>query len=36
LGLYIAEQIVVAHGGTIGVESNQTARTNFVAELPRG
>jgi signal transduction histidine kinase len=35
LGLYIAEQIVHAHGGTIVVTSSQTDGTIFTASLPR-
>ena len=35
LGLYIVEQIVVAHGGSIGVQSNDTEGTTFVVRLPR-
>jgi signal transduction histidine kinase len=34
LGLYIVEQIVSAHGGTITAQSDAT-RTRFVARLPR-
>jgi signal transduction histidine kinase len=33
LGLYIAREIVAAHGGTIEVESNRT--TTFTVRLPR-
>jgi signal transduction histidine kinase len=36
LGLYIAERIAHAHGGTIRVESSNTAGTNFTLSLPRG
>ncbi|MCI0572601.1 MAG: PAS domain-containing protein [Myxococcaceae bacterium] len=35
LGLYIAQEIVVAHGGDIRVESTAEAGTTFVVELPR-
>jgi signal transduction histidine kinase len=35
LGLYIAEQIVSAHGGTIDVTSSSDAGTAFTARLPR-
>ena len=35
LGLYIAEQIVTAHGGTIAVESSLEAGTSFTVCLPR-
>lgn len=35
LGLYIAERIVTAHGGTIGVESSNDAGTSFTVRLPR-
>jgi signal transduction histidine kinase len=35
LGLYIAEQIVTAHGGKIDVESSDTAGTTFTVHLPR-
>jgi signal transduction histidine kinase len=34
LGLYIIQQIVIAHGGTIDVES-RNGRTAFVVRLPR-
>jgi signal transduction histidine kinase len=36
LGLYIVEQIVRAHGGTIAVESNRERGTRFTVRLPRG
>ncbi len=35
LGLYIAEQIVTAHHGTIGVESSTKSGTTFTVRLPR-
>jgi signal transduction histidine kinase len=35
LGLYIVRQIVQAHGGTIAVESTESAGTTFTARLPR-
>ena len=35
LGLYIAERIVNAHKGRIGVESNQGRGTTFTVHLPR-
>lgn len=35
LGLYIAKQIAVAHGGDIEVESDGVAGTNFTAVIPR-
>ncbi len=35
LGLYIAEQIVTAHGGTIEVHSSNEAGTAFTVRLPR-
>jgi signal transduction histidine kinase len=35
LGLYITQQIAFAHGGTIGVRSNEADGTRFVIELPR-
>src|SRR5262249_2821710 len=36
LGLYIARQIIEAHGGTVRVESEPGAGTTFTRELPRG
>lgn len=35
LGLYIAERIVTAHGGTIAVDSSDDAGTFFTVRLPR-
>ena len=35
LGLYIAERIVAAHGGTIGVESSEEKGTTFTIHLPK-
>jgi PAS domain S-box-containing protein len=35
LGLYIARQVVAAHGGTIGVTSTSAAGTRFRVRLPR-
>ena len=36
LGLYIARQIVEAHGGTIRVESQRGIGSTFIVDLPRG
>ncbi|MBA3404278.1 MAG: sensor histidine kinase, partial [Gemmatimonadaceae bacterium] len=35
LGLYIAERIVTAHGGTIDVRSSDEAGTLFTVRMPR-
>ncbi|WP_309892692.1 PAS domain-containing sensor histidine kinase [Archangium sp.] len=35
LGLYIVQQIALAHGGTISVDSSQERGTTFTARLPR-
>ncbi len=35
LGLFLARQIIVAHGGTLEVESRPGTRTSFVIDLPR-
>ena len=35
LGLYIASQIVLAHGGTLEATSTEDGGTNFTARLPR-
>jgi signal transduction histidine kinase len=35
LGLYIAKQIAVAHGGSIGVRSTVEEGTTFDLHLPR-
>ena len=35
LGLYIAKEVVVAHGGTIDVTSSETEGTVFTARFPR-
>ncbi len=35
LGLYIASQVAVAHGGTLTVSSSESAGTSFTARLPR-
>lgn len=36
LGLYIVEQIVRAHGGTVAVQSTEAEGTTFTVQLPRG
>ena len=35
LGLYIAERLIAAHGGTIDVSSSASAGTTFTVHLPR-
>jgi signal transduction histidine kinase len=35
LGLYIAERIVIAHGGSIEVDSSDEKGTRFTIRLPR-
>lgn len=35
LGLYIASQVVLAHGGALGVTSTHVDGTTFIARLPR-
>jgi signal transduction histidine kinase len=35
LGLYIVQQIVVAHGGSVDVESGDGNRTTFAVRIPR-
>jgi signal transduction histidine kinase len=36
LGLYISRQIVLAHGGTVHVDSTPDSGSTFTVELPRG
>jgi signal transduction histidine kinase len=36
LGLYIAERILAAHGGTVSVRSSADDGTTFTVTLPRG
>ncbi|QIE29683.1 sensor histidine kinase [Caballeronia sp. SBC2] len=36
LGLYVARETALAHGGTISVESNETDGTTFTVCLPKG
>jgi signal transduction histidine kinase len=36
LGLFITQQIALAHGGTIAVTSTEAGGTSFVVDLPRG
>jgi len=35
LGLYIVRQVVLAHGGTVDLESTESAGTTFALTLPR-
>jgi signal transduction histidine kinase len=35
LGLFITQQIAAAHGGSVGVESNEASGTTFSLRLPR-
>jgi signal transduction histidine kinase len=35
LGLYIAREVIVAHGGVISVASNETQGTTFTVDLPK-
>jgi signal transduction histidine kinase len=35
LGLYIAREVVIAHGGTIGVTSTEKEGTTFTVQIPR-
>ena len=36
LGLFVAREIVLAHGGSIGVTSDEADGTSFTVRLPRG
>jgi signal transduction histidine kinase len=35
LGLYIVQQIVIAHGGSVDVQSGNDNRTTFIVRIPR-
>jgi len=35
LGLYIVEQVVLAHGGSVGIVDDVAGQTTFAVELPR-
>jgi signal transduction histidine kinase len=35
LGLYIAREVIVAHGGVVSVTSNETQGTTFTVDLPK-
>jgi two-component system, sensor histidine kinase and response regulator len=35
LGLYIVQQIVLAHGGSVDVQSGEDNRTVFIVRVPR-
>ena len=35
LGLYIVDQVVRAHGGTVSVQSSEETGTTFTVRLPR-
>jgi signal transduction histidine kinase len=35
LGLYIVDQVVLAHGGRVTVDEPAPGRTRFVVRLPR-
>ena len=35
LGLYIVQQLVIAHGGTVTVDSTEADGTTFRVELPK-
>lgn len=35
LGLFIVQQIIAAHGGTVEVRSNEAEGTTFTVRLPR-